>query len=288
MRQPIACLLFLTMTSGLAFATPQDWCVRPEARDYQTLDLKPGSKVKSVTYPHGVGYGDHRQTYTLSADGLLRSIRTEFPGQDCVESFVRDDAGTLLARKSTCAPKPTTTPPTTYQYKSDGWSETNDKGTETTMIEPISKFGAAWRVRTRNIDRAWPMPPGSFVVTHFDESCREVGPTSFMEMRVAVGGPVAGPTVTLYRTITPRPSGYERTTVENSRVKEIITVGEHGFVLAEQYFDPGAPRSPISARESTYKLDARGNWTSKRTQHRDLRSGGPASQEGVDRELSYH
>lgn len=288
MKKQVACSLLLTMTAGLSIATPQDWCIRPEARDYRALDLKPGSAVKAVVYPHGLGYGGHRQTFSLSADGLLRSIRTEYPGQDCVESFVRDDAGALLARKDACAPKPSSSPPITYQYESGGWSEINDKGTETTTVVATSKFGAVWRVQSRNIDRAWPMPPGSFVVMHFDDRCREVGRTSFMEMRVAVGGPVPGATINLFRTITPRPSGYERTTVESSRVKEVIGVGDHGFVIDEQYFDAGTQRSPIAVRETNYKLDARGNWTSKRIQHRDLRDGGPASLEAVDRELSYH
>lgn len=287
MHKP-TCSLLLAMTTGVALATPQDWCVRPEASDYRALELKPGSGVKSVVYPHGIGYGDNRETYSLSADGLLRSIRREFPQQDCLESFVRDEKGTLLARETTCAPKPNSGQPTTYRYRSGGWSETNDKGTETTTVEPVSRFGATWRVRSQNVDRAWPTPPGSFVVTHFDDTCREVGPHSFMEMRVAVGGPVSGPTINLVRSITPRASGYERTTLEGSSLKEIVTVGDHGFVAVEQFFDANSQRTPFAVQETSYKLDTRRNWTSKTITHRDLRERRPATQDAVVRELSYH
>lgn len=279
------CSLLLAMAAGLALANPQDWCLRPEANDYRALDLKPGSGVKSVVYPNGMGYDKHRTTYSLSPDGLLRSIRTEYPGQDCVESLVRGDSGKLLARTTTCAPKPSSSQPTNYQYKSDGWSETNDVGTEITTVEPIARFGAAWRV---HVDLARSRPPGSFQVTHFDDSCREVGPHSFTDTRYTAGGPVLGPTITFVRSITPRTSGYERTTLDGSRLRGIETFGDHGFVLIEQFFDLNFQRSPFAVQETTYQLDTRRNWTSKTTKHRNLREGGSASQAAVVRELSYH
>lgn len=288
-NKPLACSLLLALASHIALATPRDWCIRPEARDYRTLDLKPGSGVKTVVYPRSAVYGDQRETYSLSADGLLRSIRRELPKQDCLESFVRDESGALLERTSTCTPKQPSTPPTTYKYSSNGWSETNDKGTEVTTVEPVSSHGATWRVRWQNVDRTWPTPPGSFEVTHFDDTCREVGPHSFLEWRIGVGAPAVGPPITLVSTITPTASGgYARIALEGSRLKEKVTVGDHGFVLLEQFFDPSSQRSPFGVQETVYKLDTRRNWTSKAAKQFDMREGRPPTQEIVMRELSYH
>lgn len=289
MLKQIALATLFTICTARLSATPADWCIRPEASQYKALDLLPGSRAKEVVYPRGAGgLSDHRETFTLAPDGLLRTVRREFAGQNCLETFDRHTNGVLLSRITTCSPKPSSGPPTTYLSKAEGWAETNEQGTEITTLERIMAFGAVWRVRTQNLDRKWPMPPGSFEQRHFDSKCREVGPTSFLEMRANARGPVAGNTITVNHTITSTQRGYERTTRKAGSIIEIDEFDSAGMLVNEQYFEPDQPRNPFAIRVTDFALDERGNWKSKRTVHRNFHDGGKPSEEFVERTVSYY
>jgi hypothetical protein len=282
---PLAAALTLALLPPAVEAQPLDWCLRPEASIYETLDLKPGSGVKRVVLPRGMHELGSRETITLRSDGLLESIRSEYNPEVCTETYVRDDGARLLRRQTSCTAKGTVQVNQRYEYTGDGWVEVDAKGTEKTSLQ---KSGAIVRKREQNIDRTSITAPGSIYVIGYDSDCRKTGTRGYNEAHMAIGqGAVLGPFIQTQRTLKPSPSGWQILLIEGFFLKSMTEYGKHGFVVREEFFERERPGLPSVSRETSYELDSRGNWLTKKVIHRALREGGEVTVEEATREITY-
>lgn len=268
-----------------ALATPSDWCVRPEASEYKEADIKPGTRVKTVRFPNGVGYTKKPVTFTFTNDGLLESVRNEDSlTQDCTTSYQRDRRGRVVQAATQCQDGPKLFEKSySYDNAGMGWVEQTSEGTVIFNVTTRFTSDPKWSMTYKNKDRAGPDAPGATAWYSYDDECRMVGPQHYTEMLLTPTGVVRnGPIRTNTHRIERVSSGSRVTITMDSELAKVADYATDGLVIREKFLVSGSEVS------HDYVLDQHGNWIERRSQSIDIISQQPKELEITKRQLTYY